>query len=297
MVGRCLLLDVVDDDVLFLLLRFLPESTIMRICAGAASVCSRLDGFRGDACVEARQSITQRLARNAVGNVIADAAAAVGSRSADDLDEENANPMVFISGHLKLLCVLASAQHSAKAFRLALELANLPPQTTARAAPFLDALFHSEFQRLLLHRMPGGICGVVSTADAAINALFRNEELAASIIIDCSHAVKQAECDLDRLVDEGHGASFSDVARRRSAVEFLQCRLSSTNLYSSSESSVFTVARARLTEAVRELDSTIEGYVEEGYGLHCSLAFSAPPPRSHWWLFLNGAGPAHGVCG
>lgn len=100
--------------------------------------------------------------------------------------------------------------------------------------------------------------------------------------------VREAERDLDIMVDEGHAEVFYQayevVARRRSAVEFLRRRLGDM----STLSGAIAVATQALDSAVGELDETIVGYTKEGYDLACprlaSRVASGLVPYAHWWV-------------
>lgn len=297
--------DALDDDTVLLVLDRLCASEVLRLVAASASLAERLVGA----------GAIERLAVAQLGPAAAAAAASAAefscSRCRSD-DEEGAG--AHRSGPLAALRALASATPAAEALRHAASLvvadggpsrggavaegstesdgAHAAALGYGEAAPearaFLDNLFCSEVRRKRRHG-PG--VAVLAAADAALTSLLVTGEGGSRLVTALTQVVREAERDLDIMVDEGHAEVFYQayevVARRRSAVEFLRRRLGDM----STLSGAIAVATQALDSAVGELDETIVGYTKEGYDLACprlaSRVASGLVPYAHWWVFLG----------
>jgi len=161
----------------------------------------------------------------------------------------------------------------------------------AEAGAFLDNYFRSQVSRK--SRGPG--TSTLAAVDAALMTLLLVGDGGVRLVLALAAAVREAERELDALVDRGcadvgfHRA-YEVVARRRSAVEFLRLRFEAAGV--ASIGGAIASARQALDSAVGELDDTIAGYTKEGYDLACprlaaTSVAQGTVPYAHWWIFLG----------
>lgn len=266
--------DVVDEGVLLSVFEYLSPHGFLQFLETASSVVARLDG---PPCFNVIRSIA--VAR--LGEPVARAAAEKARCFTDMEDIENTYRERRGGGFVSAMRALASRTPLAEAFRLALKAVHWESRVLQfDAGSFLDALYRAEvWQRCPLKPDNCNIEAAAAAADAGISAvILRGDAGSRRLLLSSVKAMHKAEEELGGLYELRHNSKvrsvYEDVARRRSAVEFLRDRLPETaNL-------------ADLDAATEELDKTIRGCVEEGFELACRFPRHGVP-YAHWWLFLG----------
>eukprot|EP00933_Yihiella_yeosuensis_P021422 TRINITY_DN16946_c0_g1_i1.p1 TRINITY_DN16946_c0_g1~~TRINITY_DN16946_c0_g1_i1.p1 ORF type:complete len:324 (+),score=42.10 TRINITY_DN16946_c0_g1_i1:194-1165(+) len=305
-------LSLVDDNVLLLVLDHLDAQTLLDLNATSSQNLARLSTSEASGF----SSLVQRWANGRLGPAATRDAVKAGTAffmgEAAQAEVTSLSPSASVRhrgvdptalGNIALLRALSGDMQS-QVLELAAALAfkgKKAPQFCTQASagdakPFLEALFRWEVSRVAetkrCVRDDKAIAPLASevVGDAALACLVKPEY---SILEAAAKAVINTECLLDELVEQGTlgpvggRMPYEQVARYRSAAEFLRGRLDRKKCPSDKN-------RTALDTALAELDGTIMSYIREGYELACPIisggfSSSAAVPYKHWWVFAGRA--------
>lgn len=255
----------IDDDALLLIFSHLRIADFLEFAAASAATSAALCPY----C--SHLGVAQRLAALSFGHMTA--ASSTG-------------------GPVAALRALASPTPEGEGLRSALALFSQLGGPSAAGTPvrlLLDALFQADTNKSSLRS--------AAAARATLNAMMASCERKSAMYLAVTETIRMVEHKFDAVFGEFDSAlsiqiAYTEVARTRSGVEFLRSRLAQCASSDTVEDS-FSADERQLEAAIESLDSTIMGYVEEGFDLGCPQFASAKGrrcevPYSHWWVYSVG---------